>query len=131
MNCAETDATNERGELRGATSQILICLHDRKLIFPALRLNWNHVLDTLPIERNVDFVDLDLTNSLNRSAHVALKWVSRYSEENIDQAVVANLRQQSLLVVERVSADYLWRGIRYLDRSECGIGENSVQRNET
>ena len=100
----------------------MIRLHYCKLVFPALRLNWNHVLNTLTVEGNIDFVDLDLTNALNGGAHVVLKGVSRYSEEHIDQTVVSDLCQQCLLVIECIGTDNLWRCIWNLNRPQLGLG---------
>ena len=45
----------------GAPSQILLGLHDRKLIPAALCLNRNDIMDAVAIKSDIDFVDLDLT----------------------------------------------------------------------
>ena len=81
MNCTETERQNKRGgNFCSTTSQILTCLHHRELIFPALRLNWNHVLNTVPVDRNVDVVDLDLMIRITEVRNWPGKGVNRYSQ---------------------------------------------------
>jgi len=91
--------TYQCGKFFGATSQVLLRLNHCKLIFPTLRLHRNYILNTLPVDSDVYFVDLNLADALNCCAHVALERIGRHSEKDIDQAVIPNLRQQGLLVI--------------------------------
>ncbi len=67
----------------------------------SLSLNGNNVLLAISINRNIHLVDLNLPYSLSRSSQMVLQGVGGNPQENIDQFVVANKRQQGLLIALR------------------------------
>ena len=113
LNC-ELEKGNgaARHELRGdrSTSQagksffhpanILGRLHDSDLILTTLRLNGNHVVTAMPVETDVQFVNLDLTDPLDRRAQVILQAIGGQPQKRIDEAIVADDGQQRLFVVQ-------------------------------
>ena len=71
---------------------VLACLHDADLILASLGLDRDCKMATIPVDPKVQFVDLDLSNTLHGRPQVILQTVGRQSKESVDKAVVANNR---------------------------------------
>ena len=72
------------GKLRGATCEVLSCLHNGMGVRATFRLNWNNEVSTGSIHPYVYLVDLDLAQPLDRRPKVVLKAVRGQAEEDIN-----------------------------------------------
>ncbi len=106
------------GELLLGEADILGRLHDPDLVLFALRLDGDHVMAAELVDADVEFVDLDLSQVLDRRPQMVLQAVGRKAEKRVDQAIVTDHREQGLLVIEFVRPDQLRRCVRYVDDDE-------------
>lgn len=83
-------------------ADVLNDLDDPDPVRAHLGLDRNDVMAAVFVEPDIEFVDLDLSNALDRRPQVVLQAVSRKAEERVDQPVVAHDRQQRLLVAHRM-----------------------------
>ena len=66
------------------------------------------------IHADVKLVDLNLSSRECRP-EVVLKRIARHAREDVDQPVVAELRQQCLLVTGGILLDHSWRRVEHFD----------------
>lgn len=88
------DATaNETWKSLGTKRNILLGLYYAMLVRTTLCLHRDHELAPVLVQSHVDFIYLNLTDTLHCGPEVILKRVGRNTEKYIDQSVVSNFRQ--------------------------------------
>ena len=95
-----------------AAAYVLRRLHDRYLIVSALGLNRNHEVTTVLVHPYIKLVYFNLTYAFDRSPEVVLQRISREAQEDIDEAVITDLGQQGLFIVEGVGGNNFGGAIR-------------------
>ena len=115
--CSEGSA-NESGEFVRANGKILFNLDHVQLIAAAFGLHWENVMCTLFVESDIEFIDLHLPHPWDGGSQMVLQRVTGHTGKDINQAIVAETRQQSLLVAKRVFRDDAWCRIRNFCRRQ-------------
>ena len=72
------------------------------LSLPPYGLHGEHVVSPSAIHTNVDLVRLDLADPRHRCAQMTLQRVAGHSSEDINEPIVAQLRQQGLLIIRTI-----------------------------
>ena len=80
---------DELWKMVSAQGQILLNLHTSQLVSPDFCLNRDHVLDTLPVDADIQLVGFDLTDTRNRRPQMVLEGVTGDAQKNVDEPVVA------------------------------------------
>ena len=99
------------GEALFGEPDVLCGLNDADAVPPALRLDGNDMVAAVPVEPDIEFVDLDLPHALDGRAKMVLQAVGGQPEKGVDQAVVANDGEERLFVVERIGPDQFRRRV--------------------
>jgi len=86
-------------------ADILSGLDNADLILAALGLNRDHIVASALVDPDVEFVDLDLADPLDRRPKMVLQAVGRQPEEGVDQAVIPDDGEKRLFVVQGISPD--------------------------
>ncbi len=121
-------AATHAGKLLLGKTDVLNGLDDPNLVSCALGLDWNHVMAAKCINTDVEFVNLNLTNILNRCPKMALQAICRQTKKYVNDATVADFRQQSLFIVQLVYANHLRSRIRYIDNGHVFPRRNPTLR---
>ena len=80
----------------------------------------------VPVEADIEFVDLDLPHALDGRPKMVLQAVGGQPEKGVDQAVVADDGQKRLFIVQRVGMELFRRQIEYLCNSDVIARYNMV-----
>ena len=81
-----------------AAGDVLTGLGNAELVGSALGLDGYYELLAVPIHADVNLVDLDLSHVFDERLQVVLQGVGGDTEKDVDQPVIANLREEGLLV---------------------------------
>ncbi len=81
-------------------------------------------MGALLVQPNIELIDLHLAHSLNGSAQMILQRVTGDTGKDVNQAIVAEPRQQGLFVAECVFCDYTWCRVGNFCHGRVFIGEN-------
>lgn len=86
------------GKFARAKFNILPRLHGGQLIFSPLCLHRHDVFSAIRVDSDIEFVDLNLPDSLNGRSQVILQRIACDAKKYINDTVVASPREQCLLV---------------------------------
>jgi len=93
---------HKRREFSPAQRKVLLDLNDAERIISTLCLNREYVVGARAVYPEVDLIGLDLAKSSDRRPKVILQGVAGHAGEDVYEAVVAEFRQECLLVVQPV-----------------------------
>jgi hypothetical protein len=106
----------DAGKLLGAGRNVLLRLHNGNLIVTALGLNGNDIVTAARVDPDVEFVDFDLADPFGSGPEMILERIRCNAEEDVDETIVSDDGEKSLLVVECVRTDQFRRRVRHFDR---------------
>lgn len=86
-------------------ADVLNNLYNTYPVLSHLGLNGDNVMTAALVEPDIEFIDLDLPDTVNGRPEMVLEAIGREAKERVDQTVVTDDCQQSLLVIERVLPD--------------------------
>ena len=123
--CRHSTASQTWKLLRTA-NDILLSLNYPVLITPPFGLYRHHELASVPINTNINLVDLDLSYMRHSRPEVILKGKGSNSQKHIYKPVIANLCQQRLLISKCILTNNFGGSIWYFDGKQLFTRQNSI-----
>ena len=88
------------------------------MFFRSFGLDRKGKVSSPPVYSHVYLICFDLAHRLNKSSQVILQGIAGDAREYVDEAVIAEYCEESLLVVQSIHADDPWGGISRIFVSE-------------
>lgn len=76
-----------------AEREVLLCLYDTESVFAAFRLDGEDVVRPATVYADIDFIRLHLSHVRDGRAQMILQRVADHAGKNVDESIIAQLRQ--------------------------------------
>lgn len=93
-------ATDQQRKLVLTQGNILFDLNRAQCVRTAFDLDWERVVSSLFVQPYIDFIGFYLSSARYRSTQMILQGVARDARENVQHPVIAQLREERLLIVQ-------------------------------